>query len=209
MGLVRVSYQTDFAHRRSSRRRHNCSRPWPQGDVVLDCGACIGDLSLPFGALVGTEGEVHLFDPVPLHARYCELQNSLNPSLAAVLRINVLAVGDQTRAMTGNRADSTEISPGGLAVDAFAMTTLDDYAKNTLHRLDFIKMDIEAAEMRAIAGAANVIREFKPRLAISAYHKPEDLWEIPDKLKSLNPSYRLFFGHHSPIAWESVYYALE
>jgi hypothetical protein len=69
-------------------------------------------------------------------------------------------------------------------------------------------MDIEGAEMSALEGASQVIREFKPRLAISAYHKPEDLWEIPQKLKAQNGNYRLFFGHHSPITWESVYYAV-
>ena len=180
-----------------------------EGDVVLDCGACIGEISVLIAGLVGAQGEVHLFDPVPLHARYCQLQASLNPIIAHVLKINMLAVGDGSRESAGSRNDANAISPGGLHIDSYAMTSLDDYVtKMHLARVDVIKMDIEGAEMSALTGASRLIRELRPRLAISAYHRPEDLWEIPLKLKEQNESYKLFFGHHSPIQWESVYYAV-
>jgi FkbM family methyltransferase len=179
-----------------------------QGDVVLDCGSCIGDISLLFAGLVAMHGEVHMFDPIPLHARYCQLQSSLNPLLAHVLHINELSVSNRTFVTNGDKKDSDKIAPGGLAINSFASISIDDYANRNLNRVDFIKMDIEGAEMDAIEGAAKVIKEFKPRLAISAYHKTDDLWEIPIKLKSLNPSYELYFGHHSPVSWESVFYAV-
>lgn len=179
------------------------------GDVVLDCGACIGEISALIGALVGPRGAVHLFDPVPLHARYCRLQASLNPTIEHVLHVNVLAVGDVSREAVGPRADATSISPGGLCVDSYATTSLDDYVlEKDLSTVSFIKMDIEGAEMAALQGATRVITRFKPRLAISGYHRPEDLWEIPDKLRTQRGDYRLFFGHHSPIQWESVFYAV-
>lgn len=179
------------------------------GDVVLDCGACIGEVSLLMAGLVGTHGEVHLFDPVPLHARYCQLQASLNPAISHVLHINVLAVSDISQEATGSVNDLNSISPGGLAIDSYSMTSLDDYVyKKKLSRVNVIKMDIEGAEMAALKGASQIIKEFKPRLAISAYHKNEDLWEIPHRLKTQNSDYKLFFGHHSPMEWESVFYAV-
>lgn len=179
------------------------------GEVVLDCGACIGEISMLFAGLVGTKGEVHIFDPIPLHARYCKLQASLNPSLEHVLHINVMAVGDETKEVDGVKIDSDRISPGGLRIDSFAVITIDDYiSRSNLERLDMIKMDIEGAEINALDGASQAISEFKPRLAISAYHKPEDIWDIPHRIKSFNNNYKLFFGHHSPIQWESVYYAV-
>jgi hypothetical protein len=61
--------------------------------------------------------------------------------------------------------------------------------------------------MDAIERAGQIIREFNPRLAISAYHKAKDFYEIPFKLKSLNPGCELCFGHHSLVGWESVFYA--
>ena len=71
----------------------------------------------------------------------------------------------------------------------------------------FLKMDIEGAECAALHGAKNILRDLKPKLAISAYHKEADLWELPQLIKSLNPDYKLYFSHHSPISWESVVYA--
>lgn len=178
------------------------------GDIVLDCGACIGEISTIIAQLVGVDGEVHLFDPIPLHIRYCQLQASLNPALSHVLKPNMLAVGDISKEIAGSLNDSTSISPGGLNIDAYSMTSLDDYISNkNISRVDVIKMDIEGFEMAALEGASQIIKEFKPRLAISAYHKPEDIWKIPHKLKSQNADYKIYFGHHSPIQWESVYYA--
>jgi FkbM family methyltransferase len=179
------------------------------GDVVYDCGACIGEISLLFATLVAPSGEVHLFDPMPLHTRFCELQAAMNPALAPMLHINTCAVGGRTHDARRSHAESDEITPGArVNTDDFACTTLDDYAATKGGRVDFIKMDIEGAEMEALRGAAGVIKEFKPRLAISGYHKPQDLWEIPRFLKELNPGYQITFGHHTPIIWESVFYAV-
>ncbi len=190
-------------------RRNGVNLSPVPGDVVYDCGACIGEISLLFAALVAPKGEVHLFDPIPLHTRFCELQVSMNPVVASMLHVNTCAVGDSTHDARGAKRDSSKIAPGAVSTDNFACTTIDDYAAKQRGGIDFIKMDIEGAEMKALAGASSVIREFKPRLAISGYHKPKDLWEIPNKLKRLNPGYRIMFGHHTPIEWESVFYAVD
>ena len=177
------------------------------GDVVLDCGACIGEVSLLFAGLVGPSGAVHLFDPIPLHIRYCALQAMQNPTLSSVMHLNALAISDTTRITQSNSTDLEKINPGNFSLENFSTTTIDDYATEHLERVDFIKMDIEGAELAALSGAANVIGRHRPKLAISGYHKPEDLWEIPNKIMDLNPNYVLSFGHHSPVPWESVFYA--
>lgn len=180
------------------------------GDVVLDCGACIGDFSVLFAAMVGERGQVHAFDPVPLHNRYCRLQAQLNPALAPALHFNTLAVGSRTISAARVSPDNDRINPGQrMDTDSFDCISLDDYAQAHLEQVDFIKMDIEGSEMDALAGARDTIRNFKPRLAISGYHKPDDLWEIPRKIRELNPGYELTFGHHSPVQWESVFYAVQ
>ena len=162
-----------------------------------------------FTAFVGDLGEVHLFDPISLHIRYCEFQASLNPTLRHTLNINNLAVSDISGKSSDAIKDSLEISPRGCIVDNFETTSFDDYvSKNNINRVDYIKMDIEGSEVAALQGSSMIIRDFKPRLAISAYHKPDDLWIIPEIIRKINPKYKLFFGHHSPTMWESVYYAV-
>ena len=63
-------------------------------------------------------------------------------------------------------------------------------------KVTFIKMDIEGSELKALQGAADVIRRDKPKLAISIYHRPTDYFEIPFYVKELVPEYRLYIRHH-------------
>ncbi|MDD1504997.1 FkbM family methyltransferase [Lysinibacillus sp. CNPSo 3705] len=72
----------------------------------------------------------------------------------------------------------------------------------------FIKMDIEGAELEALKGAEQTIREYKPKLAICVYHKPLDIVQIPLYLKQLVPEYKLFMRHYSDGFCETVCYAV-
>ncbi len=71
----------------------------------------------------------------------------------------------------------------------------------------FIKMDIEGSELSALRGAQNTIRKFRPKLAISIYHKPEDVIEIPTYIMELNPDYKLTIRHYTSLDNETVLYA--
>ena len=69
-------------------------------------------------------------------------------------------------------------------------------------RADFIKMDIEGAEHRAIIGAAQTIKSFRPRMLIAVYHRTEDLFDIPETVLSIRPDYRLYLRKDPAIpAW--------
>lgn len=73
--------------------------------------------------------------------------------------------------------------------------------------ISFIKMDIEGAELDALKGAVNIIRTKKPRLAISIYHKSDDIIKIPEFLLELNPDYSFKLRHYSLLGNETVLYA--
>lgn len=190
-------------------KRTNLNMVPSNGEVVFDCGSCIGDISLIFAACVGASGEVHLFDPVPLHNRYSQIQADLNPLLKNVFRINQQAVGETEKKITGVIEDVSKIVPGGCGIDNFEVATIDNYSRqHRIKMVNYIKMDIEGAEAAALRGAASIIGSCKPKLAISAYHKQEDLWELPMIIKELNPEYKIYFEHHLPIYWESCFYAV-
>ena len=74
---------------------------------------------------------------------------------------------------------------------------LDTYvARKNLPRVDYIKLDIEGAELDMLHGAAKTIIRCKPKMAICAYHKPEDLWTLATYIKSLRPDYEFEFRHY-------------
>lgn len=75
-------------------------------------------------------------------------------------------------------------------------------------RPTFIKMDIEGAEQEALGGCERILKEFKPKLAVCVYHKPEDLFEIPIFIKKANPKYQLFLRQYANSRTETVLYAL-
>jgi FkbM family methyltransferase len=73
---------------------------------------------------------------------------------------------------------------------------------------DFIKLDVEGAEISALNGMARIIAQHRPRLAVSGYHKPQDLWEIPLKLCELLPKARLYVRQHGINGFETVFYVI-
>ena len=83
---------------------------------------------------------------------------------------------------------------------------LDDIIKE---KVTFIKMDIEGAELKALIGAENIIKEYKPQLAICIYHKPEDIYEIPFWLHDKVPEYKFYIRHHSKFLYDTVLYAVD
>lgn len=83
-----------------------------------------------------------------------------------------------------------------------------DSIDNTINdKVTYIKMDIEGSEYEALVGAKDTIRKYSPRLAISIYHKPEDVLEIPALIMRLNKNYKFAIRHYSSGFFETVLYA--
>lgn len=85
------------------------------------------------------------------------------------------------------------------------VTSIDEIIKE---KVAFIKMDIEGCELEALKGARNIIKQYKPTLAICIYHKPEDYLTIFEYIKSLNKDYKFFIRHYSNYYTETVLYAI-
>jgi hypothetical protein len=73
---------------------------------------------------------------------------------------------------------------------------------------NFIKMDIEGAELAALLGARRTIHDCRPGLAICLYHHPAHLWQIPNLIRSWNLDYRFYLRVHSNNGFELVMYAV-
>ncbi len=84
---------------------------------------------------------------------------------------------------------------------------LDEYFSNKPPPT-LIKMDIEGAELEALKGAKNLVKKYRPKLAICVYHRPADLWEVILLIKSFNKKYRFYLRHYTDNISETICYAL-
>ncbi len=84
---------------------------------------------------------------------------------------------------------------------------IDTYFSMKHERCDFLKMDIEGAELEALRGAEQTLRRYRPKLAISVYHSPlKDFLHIPKFISELGLEYEFFLGHHTPYWYETILY---
>lgn len=96
---------------------------------------------------------------------------------------------------------------GGMAGNVSIVTTeIDRIVKD--ERVTFIKLDVEGAELKALQGAKNTILNNHPRLAVSIYHKPEDIFEIPEYILSLHKDYVFYIRHYQFSECETILYAI-
>jgi FkbM family methyltransferase len=74
------------------------------------------------------------------------------------------------------------------------LTTLDELGYHyNLEAGGMIKMDIEGAEMDALRGATQLLRKYKPRLAVAVYHDYDNANLCAQIVKASNPSYTIEF----------------
>lgn len=114
----------------------------------------------------------------------------------AVKKSCTSAVDEETPAADANGIDV-------ISIDEFA-------GRHDIGKVDFIKLDIEGSELRALQGAKQTIREHRPQLAVCIYHKLEHYYEIPFLLSEYAPDYIFRIGHYSPfhVFSETVLYAI-
>lgn len=113
---------------------------------------------------------------------------------------------DEQLKITGAEEGSRVHAAGPAAPEEFSVrgVPLDDIAGS--ERVTFIKLDVEGSEMKALMGAENIIRRDLPKLAVSVYHRPEDIIEIPKYLRSIAPQYRFWLRHYHTDSIETILY---
>ena len=183
------------------------------GDHVVDGGSCFGDTAVSFAAAVGESGHVYAFDPLQSHAEIIA-HNIRQNGLERTISFFPVGLGGYSNTASGPVHEEDVVNPGfrpsaTKSEQEFPIRALDDLvATGDVRQIDFLKMDIEGSEMAALQGAEKSLRRFKPKLAISLYHKFSDFFEIPLYLRSLELGYRFYLGHYTIHAEETVLYGI-
>lgn len=182
------------------------------GDVVVDAGGCWGDTALYFADRVG-RGKVFVFEFEEENLQVLRRNLARNPHLADRIEVVERAVWSNSNetlryAVAGPATRlGASASPGSEMHEARTIS-IDDWRRDAaVARVNFIKMDIEGAEVPALEGATRTIQSDVPRLAISTYHSLRDLLVIPSMLEALSDSYDVHLGHATIHAEETIAFA--
>ncbi len=163
-------------------------------EVFLDVGAFNGDTALEFIKATNNKfSKIIGFEP---KQENIEIANSTIKDKR--VRFYPYGIGDKNEVL---------FLAGAKGVDDFAhisrekeqdssqiqIVRIDDFIKE---EYTYLKMDIEGMELSALSGASFSIRQYHPKLAVSVYHKIDDLITIPQTILSIDSKYKLFLRHY-------------
>jgi len=171
-------------------------------DVVVDCGAAEGLFSF---LVVERCEKLYLVEPLPGFRKSIErtFEKDQNTIILPV------ALSDKESVMRMLEHDiSSSLSDRNDGIEV-RVTTLDKLFYENGQKISYIKMHLEGCDYNALVGAKNLIKENKPKIAVTTYHNPKHADEIAAYLKALVPQYNIltkgiYQGSGSPImlhAW--------
>lgn len=203
----------DFIIKQYDFNRDNIKIQVAEGDTVIDAGGCWGDTALYFAYRAGKKGDVHSFEFIPDNLAIWKRNIELNPNFEQniILAENPLWSDSNINMFFKANGPGSKVSFEKFDdFDGIVQTiSIDDYVnEKSLSKVDFIKMDIEGAELSALKGANQTIRTFKPKLAVALYHNTKDFHTIPKYLEELNLGYQFFLSHATINAEETMLFAI-
>ncbi|MBQ4849014.1 FkbM family methyltransferase [Pseudoalteromonas sp. MMG012] len=74
--------------------------------------------------------------------------------------------------------------------------------------INFIKIDVEGAEIEVLEGAKQLIINKTPGIAVSLYHVPEHLWQVPLLINKYNKNYNMYLRQHNHWGMELTLYCV-
>lgn len=159
-------------------------------DIIVDGGAYTGNTSFIFSKKVGKSGHVYAFEAEP--TTYKKLEQNINTlNYKNVTAYPIALTSKKTTLSFSGTGVSAKIDDEGVDVDA---NSIDNLVKElAIKKVDMIKLDVEGAELSVINGAAETIKSFTPKLAISVYHKQDDMRTLTKAILSINRNYKLYF----------------
>lgn len=163
-----------------------------EGNVVVDVGAHIGYYTLIFAKLVGANGTVFAFEPDPIIFPLLKKNVEINEYKNVILIQKGVSNIQETVQFNYCQDDKGRfMTPGGNQLGQIDFIRLDDYFKNYDGRIDFIKMDIDGADGKALQGMSGLLSKNKNIKIVTEF------WPIGLKRSGMEPAeyLKLLFRH--------------
>ena len=186
--------------------------PWIEKKLpvsIIDCGAFTGDSIETFVREGLTFENYFAFEPDS--ENYSLLLDAIKTkNFAGIFPIRLATWSKSCiikfQKSGGNNSGAHISDAVSNNLDRVLAVKLDDMFAS--QRIDLIKMDIEGAEKETLLGLIDTIKANTPFLAISVYHKPEDLWEIPILIDKISNNYSYFLRTYGEQTFDTVLYCV-
>ena len=176
--------------------------------VAVDAGAYNGDTIKEMRTYFKNINKIYAIEPDPKNCK--KLTKLAQATDECDIQIFECALWDKNSSASfssSNNRNSSLINASHERKEISVPTaTLDTLVSE---KIDFIKYDVEGAELEALSGSFNTINDHHPSLLISAYHKSEDIFSLINYMKKMHESYK-FYLRRKPCfpAWEINIYAI-
>jgi FkbM family methyltransferase len=204
----RLGLDLEFASFQSQGNQYFNSLTLPslRGKVItyVDCGAYNGDtyIELVNSPEVSCK-QAYLMEPDPNN--FDKLVRSLDKNDVRAICLPIAAAEKyEILTFSSGQGEGGAIGLGGdIHVAAVA---LDQMLPAT--QVDLLKIDVEGAEASLLRGARKMIQRSRPVIAMSLYHNPQDLWELPELISSICADYEIYVRQHFYNSFDCVIYAV-
>ena len=179
------------------------------GNTVIEVGAHIGYISLYFSNLVGDNGRVYLFEPGNNNLPYLEknIRDINNITLVKKAVSNFVGkaaffvenLTGQNNSLNQNYSVFQTNSLRAFSAEQYvetevAVVTLDQFLQEAQVHPNFIKIDIEGAELLALQGMQTTLERCRPMLMIEITQNHQDVYNL-----LVECGYTLFTEAQKPI----------
>jgi len=178
---------------------------WNGENAFFDIGSYDAQTIIDLYNLFGKLKKVIVYEPDPDNIN--KIKNKITiDSVAEEVFIIPCGIWSTTKMLRFSSGEGESSSINSLGETIIQGISLDE----TLIGITpgYIKMDIEGAEIEALKGSENIIKKYKPSLAVCLYHKPEHFYEIPSLINSWGLDYNFYIRLHGNNLFETVLYCV-
>ncbi|WP_040490037.1 FkbM family methyltransferase [Indibacter alkaliphilus] len=145
------------------------------GSCIIDIGANQGEYSIWAARKAGTNGKVIAFEPMDELFNTLQKNISLNPNYKNVIIPVKVGLSDRPGKLNlyGKEGDNEGVNTlfptasHNILIQEIELSTLDmELEKMKVDKVDFVKLDVEGAELQVLKGSQKTIEKYRPKWLI-------------------------------------------
>ena len=174
-----------------------------ENERFLDLGAYRGDTIQEF--LHYVENYEKIIAVEPDKRTFKKLQTNCENLKNCICLNNAVWSENCTLNFDDNKGRGGSAKSEGVEISAISV----DYLTEKYGSFTYLNIDVEGAEKEMLQGAENTLKQYKPKLCMAVYHRSEDIFDLVNRIREINPDYKIYLRHHPHISfWDTNIYCI-